>query len=287
MTEVSISSNTSLKSVIMDKTVLSRPRSRQLAIKVVYPHSYWFVIAVWALFAICAIATTIVAVTAYKTDTLSQKWMDASAEVPNSPTPDDYWESFGQVAAPFCHNPFGGRRDWLALIIQCAELSIIMLGLHCAEILVHLWRDEEIWRKASTIGADPDIGSFTAGLTCIPYGVLFVVKFLAPWMFGLGFDANCFLFATFLPIIVLTFLTFLLALFVEFIVRRQPRGTQPATYGHIRTLVSLVDEWQHTKIFWGDKGEISDHIRKAGSDGRRMADLRAENLYTGIRSKLK
>jgi hypothetical protein len=270
----------------MDKTVLSRPRTKQVAIKAYYQHSYWFVIAVWALFGICAIATIIVAVTAEKTDTLSKQWMDESAEVPNSPSPNDYWQSFGQVAAPFCHNPFGGRQDWLALIIQCVELSVVIMGLHCAEILVHLWRDESIWRRAATTGADPEMGSITAGLTCLPYGILFAFKFLAPWMFGLGFDANCFLFATFLPVVVLTFLTFLLALFVEFIVRYQPRGSQPATYGHIRTLVSLVDEWQHARIFWGDKGEVSDHIRKAGSGGRRMADLRAENLYVGIRSKV-
>jgi hypothetical protein len=247
--------------------------------------TYRFVIAIWIVFALFAVATTIIAIAASKADSLSYESVNEVATFPGKVTPTDYWESYGQVYSSFCRTAWTKRRDWLALIIQCLELAVVIIGLHCAELLVHLSRDEMIWRKAATIGTSPDTGSLIAGISCVPYWILFVFKFLVPWTYGQGFDANCLVFASLLPCTVLAFQILLLAFFAEFLVRYQPRGLQPATYGRVRALISFVDEWQHKKIYWGDKGEVSDFIRKAGSDGRRMPELREECLYTGIRTK--
>ena len=285
VTEISASSSTSLRSVSIAHGILSLPRPKHEPMKDFRARTYRFVIAIWILFGIFVIGTIVIAVAAYKTDALSRAYMESVANIPNHPTTTDYWESYGQVDGAFCKTSWTQRRDWLALIIQCVELAIVLVGLHCAELLVHLARDEVIWRKSATIGSSPDTGSLIAGIPCIPYWALFIFKVLVPWTFGQGFDSNCLVFASLLPIIVLTFLFLLLAVFAEFTVRRRPSGFQPPTYGNIRTLASLVDEWQHKKIFWGDKGEVADLIRKAGSDGRRMPDLRSECLYMGIRPK--
>ena len=65
-----------------------------------------------------------------------------------------------------------------------------------------------------------------------------------------------------------------LALFATFLCFKEPKGPQPATFGHVQT---LVDEWS-SLMFWGDKGlrAEGDGIRHAGT-----ANVSLEPVLTG------
>jgi hypothetical protein len=51
----------------------------------------------------------------------------------------------------------------------------------------------------------------------------------------------------------------ILASFTTICALRRPRGYQPAAYGHLQTLASLIDQWpgKGEKMFWGRKHPIS------------------------------
>jgi hypothetical protein len=46
----------------------------------------------------------------------------------------------------------------------------------------------------------------------------------------------------------------LLAAGNTYIATRQPRGCQPAAYGHLQTLADLIDDWSPV-MWWGHKGD--------------------------------
>lgn len=52
-----------------------------------------------------------------------------------------------------------------------------------------------------------------------------------------------------------------------YIAFRCPRGQQPSTYGHIHSLIEIIDDWgDGTQLFWGDKGKVDDgQYRRAGT----------------------
>lgn len=56
--------------------------------------------------------------------------------------------------------------------------------------------------------------------------------------------------------------------FATFLCFKGPSGPPPATFGHVQTLVDLVDELS-LLMFWGDKGlmEEGDEIKHAGTAG--------------------
>lgn len=41
-------------------------------------------------------------------------------------------------------------------------------------------------------------------------------------------------------------------------------------------------KWDHDVLFWGDKGEVTNGIRKAGTAGRRLSDVRLNAPYFGL-----
>ncbi|KAJ5703768.1 hypothetical protein N7493_010906 [Penicillium malachiteum] len=77
-------------------------------------------------------------------------------------------------------------------------------------------------------------------------------------------------------------LFFSLAIFTEYLVRRKPQGPQPVTYGDIQRLSQFVDDWDHKRLFWGDKGEIKDGMRRAGTGGSRLSELSPDAKYIGL-----
>ncbi|KAK0751299.1 hypothetical protein B0T18DRAFT_387444 [Schizothecium vesticola] len=71
-------------------------------------------------------------------------------------TPWYTFQFFGLVEYIYNENPFANRIEYIGLLIQCAVLTIPLFGLHAAELLVEMQRDEKIWRQAATKGADVD-----------------------------------------------------------------------------------------------------------------------------------
>jgi hypothetical protein len=75
----------------------------------------------------------------------------------------------------------------------------------------------------------------------------------------------------------------LLALFATRIALARPKGPQPATYGHLQTLVDLVDEWPFFdgKLYWGHKGVGRDGIGHAGTASIGLKAVKHSISYMG------
>ena len=67
------------------------------------------------------------------------------------------------------------------------------------------------------------------------------------------------------------------------------KGPQPSTFGHLQTLVDLIDEWpgKDDRMFWGDKGPLGRtaaeggqiEIRHAGTHIQRLPPVEMTKLY--------
>ena len=197
-------------------------------------------------------------------------------------------------------------------------------ALHCTELLVNATRDERLWRRASgnlggrlhSVQRDSDVSTSDPIRTQRKHkkkvngaGIesnaikdafmawetvsLFIFKIIIPWAFGesvrvnynrdgsvsIVLWANCLL-------LLLAFM-FSVALLGTYLCFRRPSGPQPVAYGHMQTLVDLVDEWgkEYEGLYWGDKGHITysedGEIRRAGTTGRseEVGPIRMEARY--------
>jgi hypothetical protein len=244
------------------------------------PEARKFTLFVWFVLLLLIVSVVVVAIEGHRSQSLTATYVQENAFNTNSLS---FWQNYGQVYIQYCKNDYRKRKDWLGLIIQCLVLALITLGLHCAELIAHIHRDEAVWRKATTVGVNPTGGILSQGRVMWPLWVIFTFKSVVHWVFGSAFSANCYFTANFIPLTTLTFLFFLLALFIEVLLRYEPKGPQPATYGNLKALIHLVDDWEHRRIFWGDKGEETDGIRRAGTSGQRLADLIMNRWYIGLR----
>src|SRR5438045_3914773 len=69
--------------------------------------------------------------------------------------------------------------------------------------------------------------------------------------------------------------------FGTYLATRKPKGSLPATYGHIQTLADLIDKWSDT-MFWGDKGVVlGTELRNAGTSPRPLKPPRSGSWYGG------
>lgn len=184
-------------------------------------------------------------------------------------------------------------------------------ALHCTELLVNATRDERLWRRAggnlggrlysvqrdSDVGTSDPIGTQRKRKTKVKgAGIdsnaikdafmawetvsLFIFKIIIRWAFGesvrvnynrdssvsIVLWANC--------LLLLMAFMFSVALLGTYLCFRRPSGPQPVAYGHMQTLVDLVNEWgkKDEDLYWGDKGRITycedGEIRRAGTAGR-------------------
>jgi hypothetical protein len=166
---------------------------------------------------------------------------------------------------------------WLGLIIQIIAQSFLTFALHCVELLFNLSRDEAAWRELETIGVDanPSIRSnFSRQML-----IMLAMKAIIQWVFGYALTADVSVNIALLPIITLMVLFIVLAIGSEYMLKKQPRGSLPASYGNLERVARLVDEWDHARLFWGDKGCFKDGVRRAGTAGRRLPDLKPDALY--------
>ncbi|KAJ5461798.1 uncharacterized protein N7458_003350 [Penicillium daleae] len=166
---------------------------------------------------------------------------------------------------------------WLGLIIQIIAQSFLTFALHCVELIFDLSRDEAAWRELETVGvdADPSMKSNFSWQTLI----MLAMKAIIQWVFGYALTADVSFNIALLPIIALMVLFILLALGSEYMLRNKPRGSLPASYGNFERVTQLVDDWDHDSLFWGDKGYFKDGIRRAGTAGQRLPDLKPDSFY--------
>lgn len=170
------------------------------------------------------------------------------------------------------------------LLFTLAIQSFLTVGLHCAELQVTLLRDEHIWRTiASPTGSDPNLSTMKSAFKSWLNLLLGAFKITIHWMYGMAMFVNygggIFMLAPQLVYLCILWLLFLV--FLYFITRKRPVGYLPATYGHIKSMMEIVDEW-HPRMFWGDKGVNEHGIRHAGTSDHRLLPLQANALYTGL-----
>ncbi len=178
-------------------------------------------------------------------------------------------------------------------LLTCAFIGGITIDLHVVELLVQCSRDESLWRQtASSRGLGPSKhGAFHVAFTTWETICLFVFKTLIHWVFSLAFGPYWEGIEIRIPQVCYTAVTlFLLSLLATYLALWRPKGPQPATFGHLPTLVDLIDVWpcrmpdtrneetvdgtnetdslyarETVTLYWGDKGEIDNGIRRAGT----------------------
>ena len=161
--------------------------------------------------------------------------------------------------------------------------GVITIALHCAELIIILTRDETTWRHcSSTKPYVPRQNSAIRAATSWPYVVLFVLKVVLHWISGKGvtYVYNWGIFLRPPQLLYLAIGMCVMGAFTTFLCFNAPRGPQPATFGHIQTLVNLTDDWS-LLLFWGDKG-LKDRgagIRHAGTAGTSLRPVLLDALY--------
>jgi hypothetical protein len=94
-----------------------------------------------------------------------------------------------------------------------------------------------------------------------------------------------------MPLFALAGIAIVLAVFATILMFHRPKGAQPATYGDLRMLADLVDDWGDGaggQLYWGDKGrgiEGGSAVRFAGTSAHVQAVEKIKidgQSYTGL-----
>ena len=180
-----------------------------------------------------------------------------------------------------------------ALLITMSIQVWLTLGLHCTELLVNVFRDEELWRRATTAtGTKSNYGplsSIKAAASSWASMFLFLLKPLTHWLFGLSVnEKGGVMFMNWEGIFFLSLAIFLLPFFATYCSLIRPKGLQPSTHGNLQVLADLIDDWgtEEDTLWWGDKG-ISEQstrtarVRHAGTTTHRLPTPKLGALYQG------
>ena len=212
-------------------------------------------LVLWIVFGLCCIwtAAVLIATALYYPKTLSYA---------------SFWNPFG-LSGGYIYIPLLNQKSspkgiipldflWLVILI-CAMQSIVTLATHCAELHVNLSRDEATWRQASKKkGLRRTSNALRDALSSYESIILLVLKITIQWLYSLTFSIDNYegIFLKGAQLLYMTVMVIILALFANFLVLSKPKGPQPATFGHLQTLVDLVDEWpgRADTMYWGDKG---------------------------------
>ncbi|KAJ5177074.1 uncharacterized protein N7482_002951 [Penicillium canariense] len=220
-----------------------------------------------ALFTVWSLAQGIVTV---ESGYMTENFNDFSTGV------QAYWRFYGAMYFDF-KKLTKSPPYWLGLIIQIIVQSFLTFALHCVELLFNLSRDEAAWRDMESVGSevDPSWKSNFSWQTLI----MLAMKAVIQWVFGYALTADVSFNIALLPIIALMVLFIGLAIASEYMVKKKPKGTLPASYGKFNRVIQLVDDWDHVRLFWGDKGCLKNGMARAGTAGRRLPDLQPDTLY--------
>lgn len=174
----------------------------------------------------------------------------------------------------------------VSLLFVCTIQGLQTLGLHCAELIVNLSRDEDVWRALDAQGRSRSerhvlsISPSLAALMSWKYGVLVVFKSLLHWLLGQSiqpsFDyepdiSNIWFTMNYAHLFVYVICSIIFASTITILAIMKPKGPQPATYGHIQTIADVIDDWTldgNGQFWWGDKG-CRDGVRHAGMSSRK------------------
>lgn len=180
-----------------------------------------------------------------------------------------------------------------AILITISFQLWLTLGLHCAELLVNFSRDEELWRRATSSRgvryAYGPVGSIKAAATSWKVLVLFALKALTHWPFGLSVSVRSgIMYMNWEGILSLCATLLFLACFTSLNALSRPKGPQPAIFGHLQTLANLIDVWsrEDVNMWWGhntlsiqNRGE--EPVFHASTASTRLPPVQMGALYAG------
>lgn len=193
-------------------------------------------------------------------------------------------------------------------LFTCVFVAGFTLTLHVCELIVQTSRDESLWRQtASRHGLRfKRQDAIPIALCSWQTVLLFVFKTVVHWMFSLAFGIHWEGVELRLPQVCYTaVILFVLALLATGLALYKPRGPQPATFGHLQTLVDLIDVWpcrvsgavvegddvqtrvmtpllevmDQRALYWGDKGEDGEGFRRAGTSFAPLPPIVRNALY--------
>ncbi|KDQ07260.1 hypothetical protein BOTBODRAFT_38965 [Botryobasidium botryosum FD-172 SS1] len=181
---------------------------------------------------------------------------------------------------------------WALFLISLSQ-GLLTLGLHAAELVINLYLDECLWKLSTTTsGTSSDVGSggrnpLKSVLGSWPSLGLLIFKPLIHWLFGLGLTISTTIGLQIHPVQIL-YTTASIVVFAGFTTLVATRGwsgkrggMQPVAYGHIQTLVNLIDEWNAGTMWWGHKWEGEGGVCHAGTSGEILPGVRVGAWYAG------
>jgi hypothetical protein len=177
-----------------------------------------------------------------------------------------------------------------AVFLIMAFQSVVTLSLHCAELIVNMSRDERVYRALiGPRGTNGHYNSVMAACTSWQTIFLFALKAGVHWMFGLAINLQFQLGVTMYPPQIFYFsgLCLAAAIFGLILSVWHPSGYLPAAYGHIQTIVDVVDKWADSGcMFWGEiypgfTGTRPDRLKPP--DERREYGGRNDRRYSSAR----
>ena len=184
-----------------------------------------------------------------------------------------------------------GDFAWI-FVLCCAMQLVVTVALHMAELHINCSRDESTWRQASkSKGLRRTSNALLAFLMSYQAVALFCLKPFAHWIYSLTYMIDVYSgFFIYTPqVVYLTIVILALATFSSTLVFWRYKGPQPATFGHLQTLVDLIDKWpaKYDSLFWGDKGPVNEatfesnmeDIRHAGTHWQPLGPIRMNKLY--------
>lgn len=188
----------------------------------------------------------------------------------------------------------------VGLLFVCSIQGLQTLGLHCAELIINLSRDEDVWRALDaqgSTGARNHVLATPPALAALmswKYDMLVIFKSLLHWLLGQSVqpsfdsrpDYNTIWFTmNYARLFVYVICATSFASAITFLTFMKPTGPQPATYGHIQTIADVIDDWtldENGRFWWGDKG-CRAGVRHAGMSCQRkdLGPIQMSALYAG------
>jgi hypothetical protein len=179
--------------------------------------------------------------------------------------------------------------DPVCLLFVFIFQAFVTLGLHFAELLVNVSRDEDFWRATYKSGGYKiGYNSILAAATSWKSLVLLAFKPVIHWLYGLGVSTLWGVGLVMRPasLMYMTLSFLLLSLFGTGVARARPKGPQPVTYGHVQTTINLVDCWQDFdsgksgRLYWGHKFEDTrTGVCRAGTSDQVLPRINMEKKY--------
>lgn len=161
----------------------------------------------------------------------------------------------------------------------------VTMALHTSELITLLTRDEVTWRHcASKKLYIARQNAVVRAVTSWTFVTLFSLKVVLHWLSGnaIRYSYNWGIFLRPPQILYLCIGMAFLAAFASFLCFKRLRGPQPVAFGHVQTLVNLIDEWS-LLMYWGDKGVIDSNtgVRHAGTAAMPLGPIIRGAFYAG------